>query len=398
MITEVDDANDSATSKITWSKERDIALLGQIVKVGKAAFETNRGGGKFKDSNKQLTQEQIWAGPGGILDRAADRRDARSGLGFAVGGIVAKSKCALMIKRIISVLKQDYGHLFQGVKWPSTQSVINHITHKQSGLIFKFKHLYTSGMEQSEPAEAGTEGTKDERPLGEFETLLIEVAELYNEVKAEKEKAESAKDADIKKTDSRNEFMQDAACKGDFQAMSKEERTGNFAMRKAARAKRAASVVDVEDGSSSSSSRTNLAKKANLRRITVRQYMEEQYLPETDFKKIVNKEKPTPGWTLLSDEDTLLYGFDQPTLEKKMSMMDTSTSFREQVTINLNEFTETNKKKLQHMELVEKNRSAERTRELDLAEREMKLKEEKHKADAEEKKAMMELLAKLANK
>ncbi|KAL1523126.1 hypothetical protein AB1Y20_018082 [Prymnesium parvum] len=114
MITEVDDANDSATSKITWTKERDIALLGQIVKVGKAAFETNRGGGKSKDGNKQLTQEQIWAGPGGI----------------------------------VSVLKQDYGHLFQGVKWPSTQSVINHITHKQSGLIFKFKHLYTSGMEQ----------------------------------------------------------------------------------------------------------------------------------------------------------------------------------------------------------------------------------------------------------
>ncbi|KAL1523416.1 hypothetical protein AB1Y20_018356 [Prymnesium parvum] len=192
MITEVDDANDSATSKITWTKERDIALLGQIVKVGKAAFETNRGGGKSKDGNKQLTQEQ-------------------------------------------------------GVKWPSTQSVINHITHKQSGLIFKFKHLYTSGMEQSEPAEGGTEGTKDERPLGEFETLLIEVAELYNEVKAEKEKAESEKDADIRKTDSRNEFMQDAACKGDFEAMSKEERTGNFAMRKAARAKRAASVIDVED-------------------------------------------------------------------------------------------------------------------------------------------------------
>ncbi|KAL1526050.1 hypothetical protein AB1Y20_020871 [Prymnesium parvum] len=119
MITEVDDANDSATSKITWTKERDIALLGQIVKVGKAAFETNRRGGKSKDGNKQLTQEQIWAGPGGI----------------------------------VSVLKQDYGHLFQGVKWPSTQSVINHITHKQSGLIFKFKHLYTSGMEQSEVSD-----------------------------------------------------------------------------------------------------------------------------------------------------------------------------------------------------------------------------------------------------
>ncbi|KAL1529663.1 hypothetical protein AB1Y20_000604 [Prymnesium parvum] len=211
MIVEVDDAHDSATCKITWTKERDIALLGQIVKVGKSAFElTNRGGGKSKDGkSKQLTQEQIWTGPDGI----------------------------------VSVLKRDYAHLFQGVKWPSTQSVINHVTHKQSGLIFKFMHLYTSGMEQSEPAAAGTEGTmKDERPLGEFETLLIEVAELYNEVKAEKEKAESDKDADAKKTDSRNEFMQDAACMGNFEAMSKAERSGNFAMRKAARAKRAIAV------------------------------------------------------------------------------------------------------------------------------------------------------------
>jgi len=31
------------------------------VKVGKAAFETNRGGGKSKDGNKQLTQEQVCA-------------------------------------------------------------------------------------------------------------------------------------------------------------------------------------------------------------------------------------------------------------------------------------------------------------------------------------------------
>ena len=55
---------------------------------------------------------------------------------------------------IITILKRDYGDLFKGVKWPTTQSVINHVNHKQSGLLAKYKHLYTSGLEQQEEGVA----------------------------------------------------------------------------------------------------------------------------------------------------------------------------------------------------------------------------------------------------
>ena len=110
------------------------------------------------------------------------------------------------------MLKAGYGgkgHCFYGVKWPGYQSVINHVTGKPSGLLILFAHLYTPGMEQArlrpaaclrsalplplahacclavqaEPAEGGTEGTKDERPLTERENLIIEVAELWKEAK-----------------------------------------------------------------------------------------------------------------------------------------------------------------------------------------------------------------------
>ena len=48
---------ETGSSKISWTRERDIALLGQITKVGKAAFETHRGGGKAK--GEKPTQEQV---------------------------------------------------------------------------------------------------------------------------------------------------------------------------------------------------------------------------------------------------------------------------------------------------------------------------------------------------
>lgn len=154
---------------------------------------------------------------------------------------------------IIPVLKAEYSELFKGVKWPSTQSVINHVTHKQSGLLFKYKHLYTEGMEQvraspthptptvelthaslslsqSEPAAAGTEGTKDETALGEFEKLIIEVAEIYNDVKVEKVNLENEKSGEKEKQDSRQERMQDEACKGDFEDMSADERAVSCAV------------------------------------------------------------------------------------------------------------------------------------------------------------------------
>lgn len=54
-----DDSTDASASKITWTRPRDVALLGQIAKKGKAAFETKRGGAKTKDGAKVPTQEQV---------------------------------------------------------------------------------------------------------------------------------------------------------------------------------------------------------------------------------------------------------------------------------------------------------------------------------------------------
>ena len=79
-------------------------------------------------------------------------------------------------------------------------------------------------VSQSEPAPAGTEGTKDETPPGPFEKLIMEVAELYYDVQKDKEKA-SEKDSDAKKSEGRQEFMQDAACKGNYDNLTPAERT-----------------------------------------------------------------------------------------------------------------------------------------------------------------------------
>lgn len=78
---------------------------------------------------------------------------------------------------------------------------------------------------QKEPAEGGTEGTKSEVELGEFEHLIIEVAALYNEAKMTKVQLEATKDSDAKKVQDRHNNMQDEACKGSYDSLSIEERT-----------------------------------------------------------------------------------------------------------------------------------------------------------------------------
>mmetsp|Transcript_2695 Transcript_2695/g.5626 ORF Transcript_2695/g.5626 Transcript_2695/m.5626 type:complete len:390 (+) Transcript_2695:14-1183(+) len=360
VLTQDDESHDASASKINWTRARDIALLGQIAKKGKVAFETKRGGAKTKDGTKIPTQEQVWAGPNGI----------------------------------IPVLKAEYGELFKGVKWPSTQSVINHVTHKQSGLLFKYKHLYTEGMEQSEPAAAGTEGTKDETALGEFEKLIIEVAEIYNDVKVEKVNLENEKSGEKEKQDSRQERMQDEACKGDFEEMSADERAGSRAKRKAARIARLGGA----SGSSSSSSFAEKSNKRKVKRMTVREYMDEQYLPDTDYEKILDGSKLTPGWKLLSVEDTDALDLQERVLEKQGYTFDAMPSFRDDVGDAIRTFTETTQKKLELQIEESKNRLEERKRELDLAERDMAMREARAKSDAERDKMMLEFMAKMANK
>ncbi|KAL3893455.1 MAG: hypothetical protein SGPRY_014222 [Prymnesium sp.] len=53
--------------------------------------------------------------------------------------------------------------------------------------------------------------TTNEKPLDEFDKLIIQVAEL-TEVRAEEETADGEQEIESKKIDSRNEYMQDEAC------------------------------------------------------------------------------------------------------------------------------------------------------------------------------------------
>mmetsp|Transcript_5230 Transcript_5230/g.13336 ORF Transcript_5230/g.13336 Transcript_5230/m.13336 type:complete len:169 (-) Transcript_5230:524-1030(-) len=104
---------------------------------------------------------------------------------------------------------------------PGYQSVINHIT-GADGLLKKHVHLYKEGMEQDEPAAAGSEQTKDESANGEFENALIEVAELYEEAKAI-EAGKSAAKKEAAGESKQAQRMQDEAVKKKYGEMSEEE-------------------------------------------------------------------------------------------------------------------------------------------------------------------------------
>lgn len=60
--------------------------------------------------------------------------------------------------------------------------------------------------------------------------IIIEVAEIYNDVKVEKVNLENEKSGEKEKQDSRQERMQDEACKGDFEDMSADERAVSCAV------------------------------------------------------------------------------------------------------------------------------------------------------------------------
>jgi len=73
-------------------------------------------------------------------------------------------------KTITTLLKSS--EAFKTFAWPNDEQAIIQWIDRQLKL---FKHLWTPGMEQNEPAEAGTEGTKDETALTEFQQLLMEI-------------------------------------------------------------------------------------------------------------------------------------------------------------------------------------------------------------------------------
>ena len=171
-------------TRMVWNRERDIALLAQISSKGVAAFATAKANGK---DGKKFNQAEAWTNPeDGILT------------------LLAKHEA------------------FEGVHFSAYQSVINHVTGSE-GLLKKHRHLFTEGMEQNEPAAAGTTGTKDESALGEFENLIIEVAELQREAKElEKEKRCAAKAAE-EKLAREGKVMQDKAVEKRYGSISLDE-------------------------------------------------------------------------------------------------------------------------------------------------------------------------------
>ncbi|KAL1510854.1 hypothetical protein AB1Y20_005688, partial [Prymnesium parvum] len=178
-----------------WTRELDTVLLRQILATGVDAFMTSR----HNTKNMKYDQSKTWQGPGGIIPTLQQSED------------------------------------FKGLKLPTYQSIINHVTCSPHGLLAKHSHLFTPGKEQAEPAPANTEGTKDERPLGKFETLIIEVSELYHEAKKlEKEKKDGV-EADAAESARRDEDMQSESVKRKYGGVSEDELKGSRSNRKKAR-------------------------------------------------------------------------------------------------------------------------------------------------------------------
>ena len=116
----------AAKDKMDWDvNKRKELLFQQIIGVGAKAFLTNRA--NIKPNND---------GTGGVQ---YDKKN-------------------IWNEKILEPLKKAAE--FAGAVWPiDHQGVLNYVER----IISKSKHLYTSGEEQNEPAEAGTEGTKDEK-------------------------------------------------------------------------------------------------------------------------------------------------------------------------------------------------------------------------------------------
>ncbi|EOD34686.1 hypothetical protein EMIHUDRAFT_460595 [Emiliania huxleyi CCMP1516] len=77
---------------------------------------------------------------------------------------------------IVTLVKKSPA--FKTFAWPKDEQAISHWIERQ---LAANKHLWTPRMEHNEPAEAGTEGTKSEVALTEFQQLLLEINEHKKE-------------------------------------------------------------------------------------------------------------------------------------------------------------------------------------------------------------------------
>lgn len=101
--------------------------------------------------NERLFEQIIDVGVSAFLTNRANIPPDRHGRGGA-----SYDKKAVWEKKIMPPLREAAE--FADAVWPDYQAMLNYV----ECVLKNNRHLYTQGMEQAEPAAAGTEGTKDE--------------------------------------------------------------------------------------------------------------------------------------------------------------------------------------------------------------------------------------------
>ena len=214
---------------------------------------------------------------------------------------------------IMTMLKKHEN--FVGAPWPMTHdSLLN--TVKRT--LEKHKHLYTQGMEQAEPADAGTEGTKDERPLSSLEQAIVDVHSLMEAAKATTAKNKVAKGEAADRAAQAHANMQDAAVKKRYAGA-----LPNAPKQRGAR-KRAAEALDEDDVDVDPT--TGLAgtpRSTTIKYITVADYCAQHELDDEAEASILDGTKVPSGYKLIDPTHPDMRGkdvkFEEPYLEKMRS-------------------------------------------------------------------------------
>jgi len=182
---------------------------------------------------------------------------------------------------------------FAGATLPSYNSVINHV----GTVLAKKEHacLFKPGMEQAEPADAGTEGTKDERQLTTFQQAIIDVASLKAAAAATTAAHKQNKKATANIDSKRGQFMQDEAVRRHY------------------------GDGDGADGDDHEEAATGKATGRQPKLITVAAYCMSH--PDADEEEILHGTKVPRGYELIDpshpDQRGQEHPFDEPYLKKK---------------------------------------------------------------------------------
>jgi len=336
---EPDATNADAKGRMTWSASMDTALLAQVILTGVKAFVTSKANTAKMKPEEKWNQEHAWT----------NEEDG-----------------------ILPMLWQGDAE-FKKFKMPAYGSVLNHLTAKKTGLFDKHKHLFTPGMEQAEPAEAGTEETKDEAPLTDMQSALIECHDLYKEAKEIEEKKKAKSQGERNADAAEGKKMQDEAVRKRYGELNEDELKKKT--EQAQRGKQPAGA-DACPGSS--------AKKGKKKKICVSEFCEQN----TDYTEegIIDGGNVPDGYTLEKVGDDY---FLVPAAV---------LSFRDKIGKEAAEWTKIKKDR-------ELNRKDERKRELDHEDRKLSLEEakdareaKKAKAELKERKQMLKLMAAIASK